>query len=34
MEAISYASIVGSLVYAQICTRPNINFAVGMLGRY
>ena len=34
MENISYASIVGSLMYAQTCTRPDISFAVGMLGRY
>ena len=34
MEAILYASVVGSLMYAQICTRPDISFAVGMLGRY
>ena len=34
MERIPYASAVGSLMYAQTCTRPNINFAVGMLGRY
>jgi len=34
MENIPYASIVGSLMYAQTCTRPNISFAVGMLGRY
>ena len=33
MEAIPYASVVGSLLYAQICTRPDISFAVGMLGR-
>ena len=29
-----YASIVGSLMYAQVYTRPDIAFAVGMLGRY
>lgn len=29
-----YASIVGSLMYAQVCTRPDIAFIVGMLGRY
>ena len=34
MEGIPYASIVGSLMYAQTCTRPDISFAVGMLGRY
>ncbi|CAL9098155.1 unnamed protein product [Musa textilis] len=34
MKNILYASIVGSLMYAQVCTRPDIAFAVGMLGRY
>ena len=34
MENIPYASIVGSLMYAQSCTRSYISFAVGMLGRY
>lgn len=34
MESIPYASMVGSLMYAQTCTRPDISFAVGMLGRY
>ncbi|XP_048599837.1 secreted RxLR effector protein 161-like [Brassica napus] len=34
MERIPYASVVGSLNYVQTCTRPDINFAVGMLGRY
>ncbi|KAL6322453.1 hypothetical protein AAG906_008108 [Vitis piasezkii] len=34
MERIPYASAVGSLMYAQTCTRPDISFAVGMLGRY
>nr|KYP61916.1 Retrovirus-related Pol polyprotein from transposon TNT 1-94 [Cajanus cajan] len=28
MEKISYASAVGSLMYAQACTRPDIAFAV------
>ena len=31
---IPYASIVGSIMYAQTCTRPDISFVVGMLGRY
>lgn len=34
MEAIPYASIVGNLMYAQTFTRPDINFAIGMLGHY
>ncbi len=34
MEGIPYASIVGSLMYAQTCTRPDISFVVDMLGRY
>jgi len=34
MRNIPYASIVGSLMYAQVCTRPNIAFVVGMLRRY
>jgi len=34
MENIPYASVVGSLMYAQTCTRLDISFAVGMLGRY
>jgi len=31
---IPYASLVGSLMYAQVCIRLNIAFAVGMLRRY
>ncbi|XP_050238307.1 secreted RxLR effector protein 161-like [Mercurialis annua] len=34
MDKIPYASVVGSLMYAQTCTRPEISFVVGMLGRY
>ena len=34
MKKIPYASAVGSLMYAQTCTRPDISFAAGMLGRY
>jgi hypothetical protein len=34
MKNISYASAIGSLLYAQVCTRPDIAMAVGMLGRY
>ena len=34
MKNIPYASVVGSLMYAQVCTRPDIAYAVGVLGRY
>ncbi|CAL9012844.1 unnamed protein product [Prunus brigantina] len=29
-----YASLVGSLMYAQVCTRPDLSFAVSVLGRF
>ncbi|RVW92863.1 Retrovirus-related Pol polyprotein from transposon TNT 1-94 [Vitis vinifera] len=34
MERFPYASAIGSLMYAQVCTRPDIAYIVGMLGRY
>ena len=34
MKKIPYASAVGSLMYAQVCTRPDIAYIIGMLGRY
>ena len=34
MKDIPYASVVASLMYAQVCTRPDIAFITGMLGRY
>ena len=34
MQNIPYASAIVSLMYAQVCTRPDIAFVVGMLGRY
>ena len=34
MRGIPYASTVGSLMYAMLCTRPDICFAVGMVSRY
>ena len=34
MTNIPYASVVGSLMYAQVCTRPDIAYVAGMLGRY
>jgi hypothetical protein len=34
MKAILYASAVRSLMYAQVCTRPDLAFVTGMLERY
>ena len=34
MEKVPYSSAVGSLMYAMMCTRPDISFAVGMVSRY
>ena len=34
MEKVPYASAIGSLMYAQVCTRPDIAFDVDALGRY
>ncbi|RVW41430.1 Retrovirus-related Pol polyprotein from transposon TNT 1-94 [Vitis vinifera] len=34
MERFPYASVVGSLKYAQVCTHLDIAYIVGMLGRY
>ena len=34
MKSVPYASAVGSIMYAQVCTRPDLAFATGMLGRF
>ena len=34
MKDIPYASAVGSFMYSLVCTRHDISFVVGMLGRY
>jgi hypothetical protein len=34
MKSVPYALAVGSLMYAQLCTRPDLSFVTGMLGRY
>ena len=34
MRGIPYTSAVGSLMYAMLCTSPDICFAVGMVSRY
>jgi hypothetical protein len=34
MSHVLYASAVDSLMYAMVCTRPDIAYAVGVLSRY
>ena len=34
MKVVPYASAVGSLQYAQVCTRPDLAFIAGLLGRF
>ena len=34
MRKIPFASAVGSLMYAMLCTRPDICYAVGIVSRY
>jgi len=34
MRTISYALAVRSIMYAQVCTRPDLAFIIGMLGRF
>ena len=34
MKAVPYASVVGSLQYAQLCTRLDLSFVTGILGWY
>jgi hypothetical protein len=34
MAYVPYASVVGSLIYAMVCTWPNIAQAVGVLSRF
>ena len=34
MKQIPYASAVGSLMYAMLCTRPDICYAIGIVSRY
>ena len=34
MSKVSYASAIGSLMYAMVCTRPDITHAVGVVSRF
>ena len=34
MDMIPYASAVGSIMYAMICTRPDVSYALSVTSRY
>ena len=34
MDRVPYASLVGSLIFAMVCTRPDIAYSVGVLNRF
>ena len=34
MSAIMCASALGSIMYAMICTRPNVSYHLSMMSRY
>ena len=34
MAKVPYASTIGSLMYAMLCTRPNITYTVSMTNRF
>ena len=34
MEDVPYASAIGSIMYAMLCTRPDVCLAISLAGRY
>ncbi|XP_035838833.1 secreted RxLR effector protein 161-like [Helianthus annuus] len=34
MEGVPYASAIGSIMYAMVCTRPDVSYALSMTSRY
>ncbi|XP_027118632.1 uncharacterized protein [Coffea arabica] len=34
MKGIPYSSVVGSLIYSVVCTKPDITYAISVLGRF
>ena len=34
MKVLPFSSVMGSLMYAQVCTHPDIAFVVGVLSKY
>ena len=34
MKVVPYSLVVGSVMYTQVCTLPDIAFVISVLGRY
>ena len=34
LSTVPYASDIGSIMYAMLCTRPDVNIAISLVGRY
>ena len=34
MNMIPYASAIGSIMYAMLCTRPEVSYALSVMSRY
>ena len=34
MSRVSYSSAIGSLMYAMVCSHPDISYAMGLVSRY
>ena len=34
MKSVPYASAIGSIMYAMLCTRPDVCLAISLAGRY
>jgi ATP-binding cassette subfamily B (MDR/TAP) protein 1 len=34
MSKVSYSSVVGSLMYAMVCSRPDLSYAMSLVSRY
>ena len=34
MYHVPYPNAVGCLIYALVCTRPDISYAIGIVGKY
>ena len=34
MRSVPYASAIGSIMYAMLCTRPDVSLAISMAGRF